>query len=333
MSPWSDNYQADLDVPALPQPGKARVLAIDDDDGQLGVVRAILEAAGYEVTSTADPRQAQSLIKSSQPDAILLDLLMPEVSGWELLETIRSRPETRTIPVLLLSGQGKPAQRVRGLRAGADDFMVKPLDSDELLVRLEARIAGKRREDSGMFGCLGADWTARDLMQSLERHAKTGEVKIYSDNLWGTVLLRGGKAVAARYGPYFRQMAVQALLEIRQGHFTFSPKDIQAPSAPGIRFGPLAVEEAWIHEELGSRGVYLPPTDANLEVRGSLTPVPSDLEGLPVEAVYEQVRLHPRVLMNSLFTEEFGTPNQVRLAVAWMVEEGIMGLSGARPPE
>ncbi|MCP4661873.1 MAG: protein kinase [bacterium] len=129
----------------------AKILVVDDDPDILLTLRIAFEGAHHEVIATHDPDEVLLLAATKAPDAITLDVMMPEVSGWDLIERIRNHPRTQSIPVLMLTALGEVPNRVRGLRTGADDYLVKPFDPEELLARVERLIARNQRplRDSG----------------------------------------------------------------------------------------------------------------------------------------------------------------------------------------
>ena len=118
----------------------AKLLVSDDDAQILELVSLILRSSGHEVVATSDPRQVQPLAAASRPDAIILDVLMP-VSGFEILSELRVDPRTSSVPILFLSGLSEGSDRVRGLREGAADSLVKPFEPAELVLRVERLIA------------------------------------------------------------------------------------------------------------------------------------------------------------------------------------------------
>lgn len=115
----------------------AKILIVDDDPDILLVLRVTLESAGHKVTETSDPLTVLPAIDREEPDAVILDVMMPGVTGWDLLPEIRERPRGRNLPILMLSARGEISDRIRGLRGGADDYQVKPFDAEELLLRVE----------------------------------------------------------------------------------------------------------------------------------------------------------------------------------------------------
>jgi two-component system response regulator MprA len=120
-----------------------RVLVVDDDAGVRQAVGRALAFEGYEVTQAGDGSEALRLIASSRPDAMVLDVVMPEVGGLEVCRELRATGDD--LPVLVLTARHSVADRVAGLDAGADDYLVKPFALEELLARLRALL---RRSES-----------------------------------------------------------------------------------------------------------------------------------------------------------------------------------------
>jgi two-component system OmpR family response regulator len=121
-----------------------RVLVIEDEPDLLCVLAQSLREAGYAVDTAADGREGLFKAQGSQYDALLLDLMIPQLDGWALLKTLRS--EGNSVPVLVLTARDALPDRVRGLDSGADDYLTKPYELQELLARLRAlirRSAGK----------------------------------------------------------------------------------------------------------------------------------------------------------------------------------------------
>src|ERR671936_2678302 len=111
------------------------VLVVDDEADIRRLVRELLERAGYVVDEAADGRTALRMLYASKPELVVLDVTMPELDGWQTLERIR---DVSDVPVLMLSARGAELEKVRGLRAGADDYVTKPFGKQELLARVEA---------------------------------------------------------------------------------------------------------------------------------------------------------------------------------------------------
>ena len=118
-----------------------RVLVIDDDDDIRGLVAELLQRAGLEVEQAADGRAGLRAFHQSPADLIVLDVSMPELDGWQTLERIRDLSD---VPVIMLTARGAELERVRGLQAGADDYMVKPFGRQELVARVQALLRRSR---------------------------------------------------------------------------------------------------------------------------------------------------------------------------------------------
>jgi DNA-binding response OmpR family regulator len=113
----------------------SRLLIVDDDADIAMALRLLFERAGHHVTHVSDGRAALRAVHQDQPDVVILDVAMPAMDGWTVLERIR---EISDVPVLMLTVRGRQADKVRGLRSGADDYVTKPFANAELLARVEA---------------------------------------------------------------------------------------------------------------------------------------------------------------------------------------------------
>jgi two-component system phosphate regulon response regulator PhoB len=117
---------------------KPRVLIVEDEAALVTMLRYNLEKEGFEVTEAADGEEALAQISERKPDAVLLDWMLPLVSGIEVCRQIRRAPATRSLPIIILTARGEEGDRVRGLNSGADDYIVKPFSPSELVARLKA---------------------------------------------------------------------------------------------------------------------------------------------------------------------------------------------------
>jgi CheY-like chemotaxis protein len=127
----------------------ARILALDDEPDVLTIVEAALEMAGHRVVCTSDPRQGVVLAIEHRVDVVVLDVTMPELSGLEVLAALRANPQSAGLPVLFLSALGDSKDRIRGLRHGADDYLAKPFEPEELVLRVEKLVALSHRAHGG----------------------------------------------------------------------------------------------------------------------------------------------------------------------------------------
>ena len=120
------------------------VLLVEDEPAQRAVLSYNLEAEGFAVQTADNGEDALLLIAESAPDLILLDWMMPHVSGIEVCRRLRARPETRGIPIIMLSARSEEMDKVRGLETGADDYVIKPYSVAELMARLRAHLRRTR---------------------------------------------------------------------------------------------------------------------------------------------------------------------------------------------
>ena len=119
---------------------KPLVLIVEDEAPLVALLRYNLEKEGFAVAEAADGEEALLQIAERRPDAVLLDWMLPLVSGIEVCRQIRRAPATRSMPVIMLTARGEEGDRVRGLNSGADDYVVKPFSLSELVARLRAVI-------------------------------------------------------------------------------------------------------------------------------------------------------------------------------------------------
>ncbi|MGH2608003.1 MAG: response regulator transcription factor [Tepidiformaceae bacterium] len=137
------------------------LLAVDDEAGILRLIKLELTAQGFRVMTTSDPEEAMRLAEERRPDAILLDIVMPEITGLELMRRIRERANT---PIILVTAKDKDQDKVRGLELGADDYIVKPFSLEELGARIRAvlrRSSGQDTERVVKAGTVEIDLTRR----------------------------------------------------------------------------------------------------------------------------------------------------------------------------
>jgi len=119
----------------------ARVLVIDDDEDIRSLVAELLQRAGLVVDQAADGRSGLRAFHQSAPDLVVLDVSMPDLDGWQTLERIRDLSD---VPVMMVTARGAELERVRGLQAGADDYLVKPFGRQELVARVQALLRRAR---------------------------------------------------------------------------------------------------------------------------------------------------------------------------------------------
>ena len=140
---------------------KPMVLIVEDEAPLVTLLKYNLEKEGFAVCSAGDGEEALLQIAENKPDAVLLDWMLPLVSGLEVCRQIRRSPSSRSLPIILLTARGEEADRVRGLDSGADDYVVKPFSPSELVARLRAVI--RRAQPSAADDTLQYADVAMDL--------------------------------------------------------------------------------------------------------------------------------------------------------------------------
>src|SRR6266480_2975558 len=125
---------------------KPNILIVEDEEALVLLLRYNLEAEGYGVETVARGDEADLLLKERTPDLVILDWMLPGLSGIELCRRLRARPETKLLPIIMLTARGEEAERVRGLATGADDYVVKPFSLPELMARVRAILRRSRPE-------------------------------------------------------------------------------------------------------------------------------------------------------------------------------------------
>ena len=137
-----------------------RILVAEDEEALTTLLRYNLDAEGYDVETVGRGDEADTRLKERVPDLVVLDWMLPGLSGIELCRRLRARPETRQLPIIMLTARGEESERVRGLATGADDYIVKPFSVPELVARVRAllrRASPERVSDVLSFGDIELD--------------------------------------------------------------------------------------------------------------------------------------------------------------------------------
>lgn len=148
-----------------------RILVVEDEDALSTLLHYNLEKDGYDVALASDGEEALTLVAEQVPDLIILDWMLPKVSGIEVCRRLRNRTETRNVPIIMLTARGEETDRIRGLDTGADDYVIKPFAMSELSARIRAvlrRIRPGLSEDRVHRGDLVIDRVAHRVRRSGE---------------------------------------------------------------------------------------------------------------------------------------------------------------------
>jgi two-component system phosphate regulon response regulator PhoB len=148
---------------------KPLVLIVEDEAPLVTLLRYNLEKEGFSVCEAGDGEEALVQIAERKPDLVLLDWMLPLVSGLEVCRQIRRSPQTRSLPVIILTARGEEPDRVRGLDSGADDYVVKPFSPSELIARVRAvmrRAQPNAAQDVLQFADIEVDTAAHRVMRA-----------------------------------------------------------------------------------------------------------------------------------------------------------------------
>jgi signal transduction histidine kinase len=129
-------------------PRPASILVVDDDQRNVRLMESILKASGYSVLKAGDGEEALRLVESHAPDLILLDAMMPRMSGFELCQRLKGRYETRLLPIIMVTALNALEDKVQALEIGADDFLSKPINKVELLAKVRSILRVKALQDA-----------------------------------------------------------------------------------------------------------------------------------------------------------------------------------------
>lgn len=123
-----------------------RIAVVEDEEALSVLLRYNLEAEGYQVDTILRGDEAEIVLREKVPDLLILDWMLPGLSGIELCRRLRARAETERLPIIMLTARGEESERVRGLATGADDYVVKPFSTPELLARVKAMLRRAKPE-------------------------------------------------------------------------------------------------------------------------------------------------------------------------------------------
>lgn len=161
---------------------KPSVLVVEDDEAIVTLLKYNLEKAGYEVRTTNDGEEALIMVEEKKPDVILLDWMLPGLSGIQICNRLRKNEETQKVPIIMISARGEEGDRIEGLDRGADDYLVKPFSPKELIARINAvfrRIRPAFVEKKLAYGSIKMDLAAKKVeSKGVEVHLGPIEYKL-----------------------------------------------------------------------------------------------------------------------------------------------------------
>jgi class 3 adenylate cyclase len=191
---------------------RALILAVDDEPANLALLNKLLTRQGYDVIEAVDGPSALEAVAASAPDLVCLDVMMPGLDGIEVCQRLRRQPEHASLPILLLTALDRPEDKVRGLEAGANDFLTKPFDQSELTARLRSLLRTKALQDRvvDLLGRYVSESVAAEALRDPFTVSLGGDRR-YVSTLFADI--RGYTALAAAHPP-------EATLELLNRYLT-----------------------------------------------------------------------------------------------------------------
>ncbi|MBP7865378.1 MAG: response regulator [Acidobacteria bacterium] len=225
--------EGDLSSPSLERtseqaPAPVTILVVDDDENILRLVRQTLELGlgdrACRVVEAADGLQGLEAARREQPDLVVSDIMMPGMTGLEFCRAFRELDDFKDTPFLFLSALGTTHDKITGLRSGADDYLVKPFDPEELIVRLEVmcRKIARRPKGDILRGSLH-EIPLADILQFLDYTMRRGTLHVSSAEGAGTLAVKSPLLLDAAYGDLQGEDALLEMLTLRDGCFQFIP--------------------------------------------------------------------------------------------------------------
>lgn len=300
----------------------AKVLVVERDSVFAVVLEDRLRVAGHDVLLLAELARTPAAAQEHHADLVVLDT-GPSAAA-DAVAALRAQAATRTVPVLVLSDRAEAPDRVAALRAGADDYLARPIDLEELLLRAD-RLLGSRAPEQMLQGDLRTHplWA---VLQYLQQVRKSGSLRVRG----GSVDLRAGEPVAARWQTLRGREALLALLCAEEGSFRFETDERETPStaataAEALPVGELLMHTAWLKDELEQRRQFLPGTGEPLHTLTEFLPtIGEEFGDLPLQEVLTRIHRQPGVRLFDLMKEGTEAPLTTRLSVAWLVEHGLV---------
>jgi DNA-binding response OmpR family regulator len=259
-------------------PPTRRLLIVDDDRLVLKIIHDFFVPNGYEVDEASDGAEALARLDEAVPDIIVADVLMPNLDGWELFEQVRARPATARVPFVFLTTERDLPQRLRGFHLGADDYITKPFDVEELHARVERILQRQEETEAAVFGAgtllTGAvrHMPLSDLLQILSLNGKDGTVVLKQAAERGLIVFAAGSIVHAACGKVAGVKALYRMLGWVGATFRVlppgdeeAPRTVDAPTTSVLMDGLVSLDE-WNRWH-----AMLPETGAVLELAPDAT--------------------------------------------------------------
>lgn len=252
-------YMAEASRAAVPDSSwmaQMRVLVVDDDKHYREAAAKVMREAGFEVLTACNGFEALSMALKHQPSAIVTDVTMPDMDGWQLLRMVRARPTLRRTPVVFLTELNSESERLRGYQLGVDDYLAKPFDGVELTARVERVLershAAQEAQAHGMHGDLSRV-SLPSLLSLADMERRSGVLQLMHEGEKATLHLRDGAVVRIDLAEEFDKLTgVQRffhVLDWQHGSFELVHIEVLANDTMQLPTSYVLLEHARISDE------------------------------------------------------------------------------------
>ncbi|MBI3988116.1 MAG: response regulator [candidate division NC10 bacterium] len=260
-----------------------KILVVEDEPLITQMLGDLFGPLAFEVLIAHNGVEALELAWEKEPDLILLDIMMPKIDGFEVAKILKENPKTRHIPIIFLTAKVGIEDKIRGFQLGADDYITKPFQPQELLARIQGvlrRVKPEKEETPGMKGSLKV-MSLPNLLQLLEIERKSGVLTLVKGEERGLLYLREGRIVNAILGRLRGEVAVYRLLSWEEGEFELDPSPTAGPPEAQVTASTqqLIMEGMRRKDEVENLRAKLPPLSSRLKVSPKLYTL---LQGKPL---------------------------------------------------
>jgi DegV family protein with EDD domain len=251
---------------------KQKILVVDDDPTIMTFLEPLLSKKNYDGFWATDGLDALQKIKVKIPDLIISDIMMPRMDGYELYRRLREDPKTADIPFIFLSANTDPADQLKGLRMGANEYLTKPFDATNLFITITSVLANANRAKSSQeridFSGNLAEIEFENIVQLIEMNQKTGELifTTYENESFGSVFFKDGVMVNAVAGYLNGEEAFFDLASNREVYVKFFSKKINVPEMISSPTMSMLLEAARLQDEAKTLYTLIDDTDTRLRI-------------------------------------------------------------------
>lgn len=207
-----------------------KILVVEDEAISREMLESLLDEAGFSVYTAENGQIGLEQSLQIMPDLIITDAMMPEMDGFELCRQLRQHPQTKSTPIILLTAMGSKESVVNGFSAGADDYITKPFNTEELLARLRRILRWSSQQEEQSLILLRGDLVEKPLVEVLrfcEEQRVNGTIHLTLGEEQGQINLASGEIISVKMEDKADEIALDALLEWEEGTFTVEQQKVQ----------------------------------------------------------------------------------------------------------